>query len=220
MIASALRPTISFGRPGKCTSPAEIIVVTPPFNVDSIHPIWFCRGVQSPNTGWTWLSIKPGASVVPLASINVVAALASQLFSLPIVEIFPSIATMVSASRIGLVISPDSNKPIFLITSLPLFNALASTDIRCSENLQIFLPPSGSLTEVIEINTTASIHRYFRELAEAAACILGDEAMHWAGWRGGEPHSVGRYRRRGGLAASIRRHAISMVFLTTSTLPI
>ena len=51
VIAKAFRPTISFGRPGKCTSPAEIIVVTPPFMVDSIHPNWFCRGVQSPKTG-------------------------------------------------------------------------------------------------------------------------------------------------------------------------
>ena len=33
VIASAFRPTMSFGRPGRCTSPAEIIVVTPPFIV-------------------------------------------------------------------------------------------------------------------------------------------------------------------------------------------
>ena len=44
-IAIALRPTISFGRPGICTSPAEISVVTPPCSVESIHPNCCWRGV-------------------------------------------------------------------------------------------------------------------------------------------------------------------------------
>ena len=61
VIASALSPTMSRGRPGVCTSPAETIVVTPPCRQESIQPSWFCRGVQSPATGWTWLSIRPGA---------------------------------------------------------------------------------------------------------------------------------------------------------------
>jgi len=39
VIASAFRPTMSLGRPGRWTSPAEIIVVTPPFIVESIQPI-------------------------------------------------------------------------------------------------------------------------------------------------------------------------------------
>ena len=39
VIASALTPTMSLGRPGRCTSPAEIIVVTPPCRHDSIQPI-------------------------------------------------------------------------------------------------------------------------------------------------------------------------------------
>ena len=43
-------------------------MVTPPCKLLSIQPIWFWRGVQSPATGWTWLSIRPGATVVPLAS--------------------------------------------------------------------------------------------------------------------------------------------------------
>ena len=60
VMASAFSPTMSLGRPGRCTSPAEIIVVTPPFIVESIQPSWFWRGVQSPNTGCTWLSIRPG----------------------------------------------------------------------------------------------------------------------------------------------------------------
>ena len=46
-------------------SPAEIIVVTPPLRKLSIQPNWFCRGVHSPRTGWTWLSIRPGATAVP-----------------------------------------------------------------------------------------------------------------------------------------------------------
>ena len=59
-MASALRPTTSRGRPGVCTSPAEIMVVTPPLRFESIQPSWFWRGVQSPATGCTWLSIRPG----------------------------------------------------------------------------------------------------------------------------------------------------------------
>ena len=51
---------MSRGRPGMCTSPAEIIVVTPPCRQQSIQSSWLCRGVQSPATGWTWLSIRPG----------------------------------------------------------------------------------------------------------------------------------------------------------------
>ena len=51
--ARALRPTMSRGRPGMCTSPAEIIVVTPPLRELSIQWSWLWRGVQSPATGWT-----------------------------------------------------------------------------------------------------------------------------------------------------------------------
>ena len=60
VMASALTPMGSLGRPGRCTSPAETNVVTPPLTHESIQPSWFCRGVQSPNTGWQWLSIRPG----------------------------------------------------------------------------------------------------------------------------------------------------------------
>ena len=67
VIASALTPTTSLGRPGRWTSPAEIMVVTPPWRKLSIQFSWLWRGVQSPNTGCTWLSIRPGASVVPFA---------------------------------------------------------------------------------------------------------------------------------------------------------
>ena len=44
-IASAFSPTMSFGRPGRCTSPAEIMVVTPPCRQESIQLICDCRGV-------------------------------------------------------------------------------------------------------------------------------------------------------------------------------
>ena len=98
VMASALRPTTSLGRPGRCTSPAETMVVTPPWRKLSIQPSWLWRGVQSPKTGWTWLSIKPGASVVPLASMVVaVAPPISRLPARPIAEMRPSMATMVSA---------------------------------------------------------------------------------------------------------------------------
>mgnify|MGYP007007741248 CR=1 FL=1 len=69
---------MSLGRPGRCTSPADTMVVTPPFMVESIQPIWFWRGVQSPNTGCTWLSIRPGATQVWRASITVLAWSVSQ----------------------------------------------------------------------------------------------------------------------------------------------
>src|SRR6266478_4009190 len=117
VIAIAFTPTTSFGRPGMCTSPAEIIVVTPPCRQLSIQPIWFWRGVQSPATGCTWLSISPGASVVPLASMIRVAPSASTSFSLPTAVIFPSTAITVSASRIGFCRSPLSSRPILRITS-------------------------------------------------------------------------------------------------------
>ena len=58
------------------------MVVTPPFSVESIQPSWFWRGVQSPNTGCTWLSIRPGASATPLASISVSGCAVSQSFCL------------------------------------------------------------------------------------------------------------------------------------------
>src|SRR5438445_667791 len=66
-IASALRPTMSLGRPGRCTSPAEIAVVTPPFMPESMKSIVRWRGVKSPKTGWTCESMSPGVTVVQRA---------------------------------------------------------------------------------------------------------------------------------------------------------
>ena len=65
-IASALSPTMSLGRPGRWTSPAEIAVVTPPWSPDSMKSIVRWRGVKSPNTGWTWRVDEPGNAVAPL----------------------------------------------------------------------------------------------------------------------------------------------------------
>ena len=118
-MACALRPTMSRGRPGWCTSPAEIIVVTPPCSVESIQPSWFWRGVQSPETGWTWLSMSPGATTVPFASTTVVAPSASTSFARPTATMRPSTATIVSASRIGFSIAPESRRPMLRITVLP-----------------------------------------------------------------------------------------------------
>ena len=93
------------------------MVVTPPLRKLSIQPIWFCRGVQSPATGWTWLSIRPGVTVVPLASMIVVAPSASISLARPIAVILPFSARIVSASRIGFSIAPLSSRPILRITS-------------------------------------------------------------------------------------------------------
>lgn len=109
---------MSLGRPGVCTSPAEIMVVTPPCMVESIQPSWFWRGVQSPATGWTWLSISPGESTVPLASMTVPAPSVSRSLKRPTAAIRPPTATRVSASRIGRSMSPESIRPIFFTTSL------------------------------------------------------------------------------------------------------
>ncbi|MNT49210.1 hypothetical protein D3C72_1860470 [compost metagenome] len=43
----------------------------------------------------------------------------SQSFSRPTATINPSFTTMVSASRMGWSKSPDSSRPMFLITTLP-----------------------------------------------------------------------------------------------------
>jgi len=57
-------------------------------------------------------------AVVPMASTVVVAWAVSTSLALPIAVILPFSATMVSASRIGFSIAPDSNSPILRITSL------------------------------------------------------------------------------------------------------
>ena len=69
VMASAFRPTMSRGRPGVCTSPAEIMVVTPPFSVrvDPAELALARRPVAA--TGCTWLSMRPGASAESFASI-------------------------------------------------------------------------------------------------------------------------------------------------------
>ena len=64
-MARALTPAGSVGRPGRCGSPAEMSVVTPPLTCASIQPIVESRGVKSPNTGWTWGSMSPGTTVPP-----------------------------------------------------------------------------------------------------------------------------------------------------------
>ncbi len=125
--ASALTPIASFGRPGRCTSPAETSVVTPPFTPISIQPNWFWRGVQSPNTGWQWESISPGDRPEPFASITVSAPEQSRSAALPIAAIRPSTTTIASASRIGLFRSPESSRPMLRITSLPLAGPAATS---------------------------------------------------------------------------------------------
>ena len=48
--ARAFTPSRSLGRPGRWTSEADIIMVTPPCIDDSIQPSADWRGVQSPKT--------------------------------------------------------------------------------------------------------------------------------------------------------------------------
>src|SRR5438552_4612999 len=108
-MASALRPTMSLGRPGRCTSPAEIAVVTPPFMPESRKSIVRCRGVKSPKTGWTCESMRPGITVVPRQSMTVSASSSS---ARPTPVITPSRSTRESASRTGRRRSPLTRSPM------------------------------------------------------------------------------------------------------------
>ena len=118
-MASALTPTTSCGRPGRWTSPAEIIVVTPPFRKLSIQPSWLWRGVQSPNTGWTWLSIRPGASACPWRRSRRRAWRRIDVLGLAdrgdaAVDCHDGVGVEDGRSR-----SPESSRPMLRITSLP-----------------------------------------------------------------------------------------------------
>src|SRR5207247_8565728 len=84
----------------------------------SVHVVGVWRGAQSPGAGWTWLSVRPGATVVPLASTMVVAPSVLTSLRRPMAVIFPFSATIVSASRIGFSMAPDSSSPMLRITSL------------------------------------------------------------------------------------------------------
>src|SRR3990172_9097435 len=108
-MASALSPTTSLGRPGRCTSPAEIMVVSPPWSPDSMKSNVRWRGVKSPKTGWQWESSNPGITVVPLASMTVSASPSSPL---PTAAILPPSITIVSPSRSGRWRSPETIAPI------------------------------------------------------------------------------------------------------------
>ena len=62
--------------------------------------------------------MRPGTSAEPFASIVVVALPVSRSFAFPIAVMRPLSATIVSASRIGFSIAPDSIRPMLRITSL------------------------------------------------------------------------------------------------------
>src|SRR5712671_43160 len=113
-MARALSPTMSLGRPGRCTSPAEIMVVMPPLRPDSMKSIVRWRGVKSPNTGWQCESMRPGTTVLPRASMTVSA---SSSRPRPTATILPSAATIESPSSSGFAMSPDTICPMFLIST-------------------------------------------------------------------------------------------------------
>src|SRR5215467_7346101 len=130
-MASALSPTMSFGRPGRCTSPAEMAVVTPPCIPESMKSTVRCRGVKSPNTGCTCESISPGITVVPRASMTVSA---SPSRPRPIAAILPSRITTESASRSGRPISPLTSMPMLctrVITRGPRRASVSNRETRC-----------------------------------------------------------------------------------------
>ena len=66
------------------------------------------RGVQSPNTGWTWESISPGNAVAPFASMT---TSASSSRPRPIAANRPSSMRIESASRRGAAMSPETTSP-------------------------------------------------------------------------------------------------------------
>src|SRR5262252_466444 len=104
---------MSLGRPGRCTSPAEIMVVRPPLSPDSMKSTVRWRGVKSPKTGWQCESMRPGITVLPRASMTVSASTSSPR---PTAAMVPSATTMLSASRSGRAMSPDTMAPMFLIS--------------------------------------------------------------------------------------------------------
>src|SRR5690349_9051011 len=112
-MARALSPTMSFGRPGRCTSPAEIMVVMPPLSPDSMKSMVRWRGVKSPKTGWQCESMSPGTTVLPRASMTMSASSSSPR---PIATILPPSATIESPSISGRAMSPDTICPMFLIS--------------------------------------------------------------------------------------------------------
>src|SRR5262249_57241070 len=103
---------MSLGRPGRCTSPAEIMVVRPPLSPDSMKSTVRWRGVKSPKTGWQCESMRPGTTVLPRASMTVSASTSS---ARPTAAMVPSATTTLSASRSGRAMSPDTMAPMFLI---------------------------------------------------------------------------------------------------------
>src|SRR3990172_3387137 len=127
-MASALSPTTSLGRPGRWTSPAEIMVVSTPLSPDSMKSNVRWRGVKSPKTGWQWESSNPGITVVPLASMTVSASPSSPL---PTAEIFPPSITIVSPSSSGRWRSPETIAPIPRITVFISLSPSPGAGTRC-----------------------------------------------------------------------------------------
>src|SRR3990172_3835804 len=74
-----------------------------------MKPSAFWRGVQSPNTMWTWVSMRPGARAVPLTSTRTSAAAASISARSPIRGTSPASIRTVSAS-----IKPRSRSPLMM----------------------------------------------------------------------------------------------------------
>src|SRR5215472_4464384 len=104
---------MSLGRPGRCTSPAEIMTVRPPLSPDSMKSTVRWRGVKSPKTGWQCESMRPGMTVLPRASITVSASTSRPR---PTAEIAPSATTTLSPFSNGRAMSPDTMAPMFLMT--------------------------------------------------------------------------------------------------------
>src|SRR5262245_54808001 len=122
---------MSLGRPGRCTSPAEIIVVTPPWSPDSMKSTARWRGVKSPKTGWQWESISPGITVEPAASITVSA---SSSRSRPSARTTPPSIAMESPPASGRAMSPDTICPMFLIS---VFTRASHGEIRAAQRLVV-----------------------------------------------------------------------------------
>ena len=174
VMASAFTPMGSLGRPGRCTSPAETKVVTPPLTHESIQPSWFCRGVQSPNTGWQWLSISPGATAQPLASMTRSGLSVSTSLPLPIAVMRPSTATIVSASRIGWPRSPDSSRPMLRTTSLPCIGpAAASTAILALPNVRRRSNDHGGVSGEAQVGLLAPKQAPNQKTSAICVCPMG-----------------------------------------------
>src|SRR3990172_232838 len=151
-----------------------------------MNPNAFWRGVQSPRTMWTWVSIRPGARVAPLTSIRTSAAAASISARLPIFAKTPSSTRTVSAStnarsKSPLMIRPTLIRARLLISVLP--PTFGSREVETAYAL------THKDTDVLDLGVGQQ--RFEAQLAAHAAGLIAPEGCFIEqGHVGIDPHTA------------------------------